>query len=125
MKHFVQHIILFLMILVVTGCQDDFLKEEIIGEGRAMVSATLDFKPMSSALTRTRAAGDALKNISSLHVLLYDYETKALKKSWKIEGYTVFDEGRTDADAENGKGTAENTTKRSYFQAAGTKSTSG
>lgn len=116
MKHFVQHIILFLMILVVTGCQDDFLKEEIIGEGRAMVSATLDFKPMSSALTRTRAAGDALKNISSLHVLLYDYETKALKKSWKIEGYTVFDEGRTDADAENGKGTAENTTKRATFK---------
>ena len=72
MKHFVRYIILFLMIATVTGCYDEFMKEEIIGEGKASISATLDFKPMSSALSRTRAAGDALKDISSLHVLLYE-----------------------------------------------------
>lgn len=68
MKHFVRHIILFLMIATVTSCYDEFMKQEIIGEGKASISATLDFKPMSSALSRTRAAGDALKDISSLHV---------------------------------------------------------
>ena len=59
MKHFVLHTILFLMIVTVAGCQDDFLKQEIIGEGKASVSATLDFKPMSAALTQTRATGGA------------------------------------------------------------------
>lgn len=114
MKHFVLHTILFLMIVTVAGCQDDFLTQEIIGEGKANVSATLDFKPMSSALTQTRAEGNALKEIKSLHVLLYD-ENKILKKSWKIEGYTVSDEDRTDADADNGH-KAEAKTKRATFK---------
>ena len=34
MKHFVRYIILFLMIATVTGCYDEFMKEEIIGEGK-------------------------------------------------------------------------------------------
>lgn len=114
MKHFVRHIILFLMIATVTSCYDEFMKEEIIGEGKASISATLDFKPMSSALSRTRAAGDALKDISSLHVLLYDKD-KNLIKNWKIDGYTVSDENRSNSDAENGS-SAETTTKRATFK---------
>lgn len=114
MKHFVRHIILFLMIVTVTSCYDEFMKEEIIGEGKASISATLDFKPMSSALSRTRAAGDALKDISSLHVLLYDKD-KNLIKNWKIDGYTVSDENRNDSDAENGS-SAETSTKRATFE---------
>ena len=120
MKHFVRHIILFLMFLTVTGCYVEFLKEEPIGEGKASISVALDFKPMSSALSRTRAAGDALKDITSLHVLLYDYDTKKLINEWKIEGYTVSDENRTDKDAEadsNGEHhTAETSTKRATFR---------
>lgn len=114
MKHFVRHIILFLVIATVTSCYDEFMKEEIIGEGKASISATLDFKPMSSALSRTRAAGDALKDINSLHVLLYDKD-KNLIKNWKIEGYTVSDENRNDSDAENGN-SAETSTKRATFK---------
>lgn len=114
MKHFVRHIILFLMIVTVTSCQDDFMNGETIGEGEARVSVTLDFKPMSSALTRTRAAGDALKDISSLHVLLYDKDKNLIDK-WKIEGYTVSDENRNDSDAENGH-RAETSTKRATFK---------
>lgn len=114
MKHFVRHIILFLMIATVTSCYDEFMKQEFIGEGKASISATLDFKPMSSALSRTRAAGDALKDISSLHVLLYD-KNKNLIKNWKIDGYTVSDENRSNSDAENGS-SAETTTKRATFK---------
>lgn len=122
MRYFVRHIILFLMISTVTGCYDEFMKEETIGKGKAEVSATLDFKPMSSALSRTRSAGNALKDISSLHVLLYDCDTKKLinECKWKIEEYSVSDENRTDADAEanpNGEHhTAETTTKRATFK---------
>lgn len=119
MKHFVRHIILFLMIATVTSCYDEFMKQEFIGEGKASISATLDFKPMSSALSRTRAAGDALKDISSLHVLLYDKD-KTLIDKWKIEEYSESDENRTDKDAEanpNGEHhTAETTTKRATFK---------
>lgn len=119
MKHFVRHIILFLMIATVTSCYDEFMKQEFIGEGKASVSATLDFKPMSSALSRTRAAGDALKDISSLHVLLYNKDKNLIDK-WKIEGYSESDENRTDKDAEanpNGEHhTAETTTKRATFK---------
>ena len=114
MKHFVRHIILFLMIATVTSCYDEFMKQEFIGEGKASISATLDFKPMSSALSRTRAAGDALKDINSLHVLLYG-EDKKLIKNWKIEEYTVSNEGRNDSDAENGS-SAETSTKRATFK---------
>lgn len=119
MKHFVRHIILFLMIATVTSCYDEFMKQEFIGEGKASISATLDFKPMSSALSRTRAAGNALKDISSLHVLLYNKD-KTLRDKWKIEGYSESDENRTDKDAEanpNGEHhTAETTTKRATFK---------
>ena len=117
MKHFVRHIILFLMIATVTSCYDEFMKQEFIGEGKASISATLDFKPMSSALSRTRAAGDALKDISSLHVLLYDYDTKKLieQYKWKIDEYSVSDENRNDSDAENGN-SAETSTKRATFK---------
>lgn len=114
MKRFIQYIIVTLTALAATGCQDDFMKQEIIGEGKASISATLDFKPMSSALSRTRAAGDALKDISSLHVLLYDEGSNLIKK-WKIEGYKVSEENRTDADAENNH-KAETSTKRATFK---------
>ena len=73
-KSFVQFFIVFLMGLTIAGCQDVLMTIENIGDGKASVSATLDFRPMSSALDRTRAAGNALKDIYSLHVLLYDYE---------------------------------------------------
>ena len=120
MKHFVRHIIFFLMFVTVTGCYVESLREEPIGEGKASISVALDFKPMSSALIRTRAAGDALKDITSLHVLLYDHDTKKLINEWKIEGYTVSDENRTDKDAEadsNGEHhTAETSTKRATFR---------
>lgn len=114
MKRFIQYIIATLIALTATGCQDDFMKQEIIGEGKAKVSATIDFKPMSAALTRTKAAGDVLKDINSLHVLLYNEESKLIKK-WKIKGYTVTDENRDNSNAENGS-SAETSTKRATFK---------
>lgn len=119
MKHFVRHIIVYLMIITVTGCYDEFIKQETIGEGKANISATLDFKPMSSALTQTRAAGDALKEISSLYVLLYDSQRNLIEQyQWELKDlieYTESNEDRTNTDAENGKN-AEAQTKRASFK---------
>lgn len=115
MKSFLKYIIVPLVIFAVTGCQDDFMKEETIGEGNAVISVTLDFKPMSSALSRSRAAGDALKEISSLHVLLYDFDTKSLINKWNIEAYSVSDEIRDNSDAENGQ-SSETSTKHATFK---------
>lgn len=114
-KSFVQFFIVFLMGLTIAGCQDVLMTIENIGDGKASVSATLDFRPMSSALDRTRAAGNALKDIYSLHVLLYDYENKTLIKSWMIKDYSVSDESRGDDDADNGH-SAETTTKHASFK---------
>ena len=47
---FLQYIFIPIFIFAVAGCQDDFMKKETIGEGEASISATVDFKPMSSAL---------------------------------------------------------------------------
>lgn len=113
-KIFLQYIIVSLVILAVGGCQDDFMREETIGEGEASISVTLDFKPMSSALARTRSAGDALKDIESLHVLLYK-EDKNLIKCWQITEYKGSEENRVDTDAENGH-SAETKTKQATFR---------
>ena len=120
MKRFIQYIIVTLTALAATGCQDDFMKQEIIGEGKAGISATLDFKPMSSALSQTRAAGDALKEIKSLHILLYN-EHRELLKSWtqnetkqELRNYKVTSKDRTDEDAENGHN-AESSTAHATF----------
>ncbi|MCD8235289.1 MAG: DUF4906 domain-containing protein [Prevotellaceae bacterium] len=115
MKHFVRHIILFLMIATVTGCYDEFMKDGAIDEGTASISVTLDFKPMSSALTQTRAAGDALKEINSLYVLLYDYSNKKLINKWEIKDFVESYEDRNDADAENNH-SAEKETRHATFK---------
>ena len=120
MKRFVQYIVISLIAFAVTGCQNNFLSEERIGKGNAAVSATLDFTPMSSALSQTRAAGGALKEIKSLHILLYN-EDGNLRRSWTqnevqkdLRNYNVTFENRADTDAENGH-KAESTTARVTF----------
>lgn len=94
------------------SCDGVFPEDSPIGDGSASVSVTMDFKPMSSALTRSD--GEALKDINSLHVLLYG-ENKSLLKTWKIDNATLSDEKRFDKDAENGTGTAETMTKHASF----------
>ena len=114
MKHFVRHIIFFLTFVTLVGCQDELFEQEVFSEGKASMSATLDFKPLSSALTRTRTAGNALKDIDSLYVLLYDKDKNLLEK-WKIDEYDESDVPRDDTDAENHH-KAEAETKQATFK---------
>ncbi len=97
------------------GCRDDFMADGLAEKGMARVCATVDFKPMSVGLVQTRAAGDAIKEISSLHVLLYDYQSGKLVKSYSVADYKASEMDRADADAENGV-SAESRTKRVTFE---------
>lgn len=67
---------LLLGVTVITSCRDDFFYEDgVIGEGSANISATVSFHPLISALDEnSRAAGNAIKNITKLQVVIYTYK---------------------------------------------------
>lgn len=122
MKRFISYLLVCAATLAAAGCLDDHLADDAaIRKGKVRVEATLDFKPMSTGLARTRTAGDAIGEINSLHVLLYKASDKSLVQSWEIDSkdYKAEDVDRTDADAENGA-SAESSTKRITFKLNGT-----
>ena len=66
-----------MLIFVLTACTDDWLNNEgeRMPEGEVSVSATVEFLPLRPALdVNTRTAGDVIKDINDLCVLLYDEE---------------------------------------------------
>lgn len=66
--------LLCVLFLGALSCKDDMpYGYGEIGEGECMISGTVKFKSFTPALSvNTRAAGDAIKEINSLCVLLYD-----------------------------------------------------
>ncbi len=86
----------------------------IIPEGECMVTADVAFKPLSSGLNgATRAGGEAIKQIESLCVLLYDENGKLAYKH-SIDDFEADDADRTNADADNGHA-AESRTPHAEF----------
>lgn len=66
-----------LLMLAVTSCKDDLLYTdgEPIPEGETTIIAQVDFRPLVEGLAgKSRTAGDAIKSIQDLCVLLYDTE---------------------------------------------------
>ena len=71
MKRALFHIFTFVVLaLGLTACIDgpDEI-DEVIGEGASRLTLGVEFRPMASQLTRT--AGNAIKNIEELHVVVY------------------------------------------------------
>ena len=71
-----------MLIFVLTACTDDWLNNEgeRMPEGEVSVSATVEFLPLRPALdVNTRTAGDVIKDINDLCVLLYDEEGNLVK----------------------------------------------
>lgn len=102
---------------VLAACTKDITDDYggVIPEGECTVTADVEFKPLAAGLNgATRSAGNAIKAIENLHVLLYD-ESQKLVESHSITDFTTnADEDRTDADADNGH-TAESKTPRAAF----------
>lgn len=82
-RNFLTYIFLCILLFgTVSSCKDDLLYGGgIIGEGESVISGTVKFKPLTPALNgTTRTAGDAIKSINSLCVLLYDEQGNLVKK---------------------------------------------
>ncbi|MDE5761388.1 MAG: hypothetical protein K2I11_10715, partial [Bacteroides sp.] len=98
-QNFSIYIFLCILFLGSAACQDDLLYNGgEIGEGESLVSATVNFKPLTPALNgNTRAAGNIIKSINSLCVLLYN-EKGELLKTYPLEyagdGVTTPSEGK-------------------------------
>lgn len=66
-----------LLMVAATSCKDDLLYTDggPIPEGESIVTAQVDFKPLVEGLAdKSRSAGDTIKSINALCVLLYDVD---------------------------------------------------
>lgn len=116
----------FLMLLaaaVTAGCHDEYLPNDEIGEGEADVSCDVRFEPLASALS-SRAPGDAIKNINTLTVMIYDVKGKFIRSYTQdqLTDYTVNQNGNQDFPDIDGSGDhynptqAETATARATFK---------
>lgn len=73
------------LLLGLVSCQDDRLYDDsLIPEGESLVSATLNFESFTPAL-ESRTAGDAIKKINTLSILVYDKEGNLIETHEKGE----------------------------------------
>ena len=104
--------LLCILFIGTVSCKDDlYIDDEKIGEGECMISGTVKFKPLTPTLNgNSRAAGNAIKAINSLCVLLYNEEGKLVNK-YPINDYNIAD---PDPDR-TGNNIAETKTPRATF----------
>ena len=104
--------LLCILFIGTVSCKDDlYIDDEKIGEGECMISGTVKFKPLTPTLNgNSRAAGNAIKAINSLCVLLYNEEGKLVNK-YPINDYNIAD---PDPDR-TGNDIAETKTPRATF----------
>lgn len=86
--------LLCVLFLGTLSCKDDMpYGYGEIGEGECMISGTVKFKSFTPALSvNTRAVGDAIKEINSLCVLLYN-ESQNLQEKHLLTPGTEAGEG--------------------------------
>lgn len=104
MKSFVKFIVSILpSALLLVSCVDEkFYTDDYIPDGVSEFTATVDFKAFTPAL-ETRAAGDAIKEINSLWLVIYEQDGNGawkLEKDGKIE-ITAADHQLTTSIADN------------------------
>ena len=111
-----------LLMLAVTSCKDDLLYTdgEPIPEGETTIIAQVDFRPLVEGLAgKSRTAGDAIKSIQDLCVLLYDTEgnfveghsLESISNANPTDGqFYVNEVTRKDGDAPDGGTIAETKT---------------
>ncbi|MCR6508956.1 fimbrial protein [Bacteroides sp. KH569_7] len=122
-RNFLTYILLCILFLGSAACQDDPLYNGgETGEGESLVSATVKFKPLTPALNgNTRTAGNVIKNIKDLCVLLYNEKGELLKTYPLTEGtgegqYQLEDKDRPDNNPDSGLPPAEAQTPHADFK---------
>ncbi|WP_304762919.1 hypothetical protein, partial [uncultured Bacteroides sp.] len=111
------------LLLGSAACQDDPLYNGgEIGEGESLVSATVKFKPLTPALNgNTRTAGNVIKSIGNLCVLLYNEKGELLKSYPLTEGtgeghYKLSEDKRPEDNPDSGLHPAEAQTPHADFK---------
>ena len=122
-RNFLTYILLCILLLGSAACQDDPLYNGgETGEGESLVSATVKFKPLTPALNgNTRTAGNVIKNIEDLCVLLYNEKGELLKSYPLTEGtgegqYQLEDKDRPDNNPDSNLPPAEAQTPHANFK---------
>lgn len=110
------------LLTVSAACVDErFAIDTEIGEGEALLTASVVFSPVRDALS-TRSSGTALKHIESLCVLLYDKDgnlaMKVPQADLKNLQFTDNDKMAPDTPADGGH-QAESTTPKASFSIPG------
>lgn len=98
-RYFLTYILLCILSFTASSCKDDLLYNGgEVGEGECVISGTVKFKSFTPALNgSTRAAGDAIKEINNLCVLLYDENNENL-----LNKYFLMPKNATGADGADG-----------------------
>lgn len=122
-RNFLTYILLCILLLGSAACQDDPLYNGgEIGEGESLVSATVKFKPLTPALNgNTRTAGNVIKSINSLCVLLYNEKGELLKSYPLTKGegeghYKLSEDKRPEDNPDSGLHPAEAQTPHADFK---------
>lgn len=96
MKRNILYSLTGMLIFVLAACTDDWFNNryEQMPEGETDVNATVEFLPLRPALdVKTRTAGDAIKDINNLCVLLYDKEGTLTKVYYLLPDGSSSTEG--------------------------------
>lgn len=73
MKHICRLLFLITIALSLSSCDDRLFREySDIGDGESKISATVNFIPQAQTLGSRATAGDAIEDITSLSVVVYD-----------------------------------------------------
>ncbi|MDE6794939.1 MAG: hypothetical protein K2J63_06500 [Muribaculaceae bacterium] len=78
-SRYLQILLSSFLLLVLSGCQDDFIPYDKIEEGMTEISAEITFEPLTGINNITRTAGDAISDINSLSVLVYTPNKELVK----------------------------------------------
>lgn len=80
--------LVFIILISLSSCEDEIpYSNGVVPEGESLVSATVSFKRFTP-LELSRTNGDAIKNIESLWVIVFNMEGDFISKQ-KIEKFTV------------------------------------
>ena len=113
-------LLLPLMLAGVTGCADDLLNPDMWGdipEGETVVSASVQFHPFTESLADTRSAGDAIRDVENLCILVYTTgETPSFVRSFYItKSEKQYDATFTEPERNEFEDAAEKRTARVNF----------
>lgn len=109
--------ILAFALLPLSSCLDDFpIDDFVIGEGEALVEATVNFVPFGDTQLSSRASGSAIRDIETLYILRYNTD-EVLVACDKIDNFNVVNNNnnRPMGEAE-GTVSAETNTARATFK---------